>query len=162
MGQSYKIWMQPVLITGWVVLAGGCAASNQPPPQRPSAPDTRSNNGVGVGAGERVAPQRPSAADKRYVIAPELLNVLHVVRVLLDNPPETYLKIQVTVQNMTDAPQSFSYRIDWFDKEGERLQLGPENAVPWMLLPREVSSVAVTAPVPTAVDFGIAFIPVSK
>ena len=84
------------------------------------------------------------------------------MRVLLDNPPGTYLKIEVTVQNISDAPQRFSYRIEWFDKEGERLQLGTDDAIPWMLMPHEVSSIAMTAPTPMAADFGIAFVPSSK
>jgi hypothetical protein len=155
-------------------LAGGCAAPanttstattaapEQPPPQSPSAPDKQSSNGATVGTGASITPQRPSAGDKRFVIAPELLGVLHVVRVLLDNPPGTYLKIEVTVENMSDARQQFSYRIDWFDKDGERLPLEAGDPIPWMLLPREVSSIAATAPTPMAADFGIAFIPMSK
>jgi uncharacterized protein YcfL len=80
----------------------------------------------------------------------------------LVNPPGAYLKIQLNVQNMTDAPQQFSYRIVWFDKDGERLPLGADNFIQWMLLPREVSSIAATSPSPTAADFGIAFIPTIK
>ena len=77
----------------------------------------------------------------------------------LANPSGAYLKIQVNVQNMTAAPQQFLYRIDWFDRDGGRLPLGADNFMPWMLLPGEVSSIAATAPVPIAVDFGIAFVP---
>jgi uncharacterized protein YcfL len=158
MGQSYKKWMQGALAAGVAALAAGCAA---PANTTTTATQTPANPTTTPAPQIQTSPQRPSAADKRFIIAPELLSVLHVVRVLLDNHPGTYLKIEVTVQNMTDAPQKFSYRIDWFDKEGERLPLGADN-IPWTLLPREVSSVAATAPAPTAADFGIAFVPTVK
>jgi hypothetical protein len=171
MGQSYKKWTRWTLLAAWVVLAGGCAAPahtvgtaspTKPPTQHQSDPDKQFISGAAVGPGASITPQRPSVGDKRFVIAPELLGVLHVVRVLLDNPPGTYLKIEVTVQNMSDARQQFSYRIDWFGKDGERLPLGAGDSIPWMLLPREVSSIAATAPSPMAADFGIAFVPTTK
>jgi uncharacterized protein YcfL len=140
MGQSYKKWARPALIAGWVLLAAGCAAP---------APGTKT---------EPLQVQQPPQSDKRFVIAPELLNILRVVRVRLSDR-QGYLNIQVLVQNITGAPQHFSYHIDWFDKDGVRLPLGSENFIPWMLMPREVSPIAVTAPSPTAADFGIAFIP---
>jgi Protein of unknown function (DUF1425) len=171
MGLSYKKWTEAGLLAGWVVVAGGCAAPAhtdgtaspaQPPPQHESAPDKQPFNGPSVDTAASITPQRPSAGDKRFVIAPELQGVLHVVRVLLDNPPGTYLKIQITVQNTSDAPQHFSYHIDWFNKDGERLPAGAGDFIPWMLMPREVSSIAATAPSPLAADFGIAFIPAVK
>ena len=80
----------------------------------------------------------------------------------LNRPPGAYLKIQVTVQNMTATPQQFSYRIEWFDQDGAGLPLVGEEFIPWMLLPHEVASLAATAPMPMAADFGIAFVPTVK
>jgi hypothetical protein len=147
MGPSYKRWTRTALIVGWVVWEGGCAA-----PPNTSVP----------AAHTQPPPQRQPASEVRFIISPELLSVLHVVSVSLGNPPGAFLKIQVNVQNMTDALQRFSYRIDWFDKDGERLLLGSDNFVPWVLLPHEVSVIAATAPSPTAADFGIAFVPAAR
>jgi hypothetical protein len=171
MGPLSNRWTQPTLLAGWIILANGCATPPntsasappaQPPPQQPGAPEQQSVKSPAASAGQSIAPQRPSAADKRFIVAPELQGVLHVVRVILDNPPGAYLKIQVTLQNTSDAPQQFSYHIDWFDKDGERLPLGAGDFIPWMLMPHEVSSIAATAPSPLAADFGIAFIPSLK
>jgi hypothetical protein len=160
MGQSYKRWAWPALIAGWVVFAGGCAAPTNNTPA--AAPATAAPGNKAPTAAPARPPQRPAVSDKRFIIAPELLGILHVVSVSLANPPGSYLKIQVNVQNMTDAPQQFRYRIDWFDQDGGRLPVGADDFIPWMLLPREVSSIAVTAPAPMAADFGIAFVPNSK
>jgi hypothetical protein len=157
MGQSYKKWMQGALagaLTAWVA---GCAAPTDTTTREAPAPPANTQ-----ATPVQSPPQRPSAADKRFVIAPELLGVLHVVRVLLDNQPGAYLKIQVTVQNLTDARQQFRYRVDWFNNYGDRLQFGIESFTPWMLMPHEISSIAVTAPSPTAADCGIAFVPAVK
>jgi uncharacterized protein YcfL len=130
-------------MAGWVAWAGGCAA-----PAGPATPAP--------------PPPRPSAADQRFVLAPELERVLQVVSVALSNPPGAFLKIQVNVQNRTETPQRFRYRIAWFDKDGAPLPLAGGEFIPWMLLPRERSSIAATAPAPAAVDFGIAFVPYVK
>jgi uncharacterized protein YcfL len=107
-------------------------------------------------------PQSLSSADQRFVLAPELEGVLQVVKVGLTHPPGTFLKIQINVQNKTDAPARFRYRIEWFDKDGALLPLAGEKFMPWMLLPRETSSIAATALASSAEDFEIAFVPDAK
>jgi hypothetical protein len=150
MGRSYKKWARPALMAGWIALAGGCAA--------PAG--TAGTAGAATPAPPPPPPQ--SAADQRFVLAPELERVLQVVSVGLTNPPGGFLKIQVNVQNRTQAPQWFRYGLEWFDKDGAQLPLAGGEFTPWMLLPGEMSSIAATAPAPTAVDFGIAFVPYGK
>jgi hypothetical protein len=133
-------------------LAGGCAGPAAPTPTPPSSP------------ARPVAPPTPvpAAADKRFIIAPELAGVLHVVNVIVNRPHDSYLKIQVIVQNMTQQRQKFSYHITWFDADGTKLQQEDEGFVPWMLLPNEVSPISVVAPTMSVADFGIAFVPAEK
>jgi hypothetical protein len=151
MGRSYKKWARPALMAGWIALAGGCAA--------PTGPAGKTSPATLAPAPVPAPPPRQSAADQRFVLAPELERVLQVVSVRLTNPPGAYLKIQVNVQNKTDAPQRFRYRIEWFDRDGAKLPLAGGEFMPWMLLPREMSSIAVTAPSPAAADFEIALVP---
>jgi uncharacterized protein YcfL len=143
------------LLAGCFFLLGGCASSAPGP-----APAlARSNKSTLAGY---PPPQTPSPADKRFIIAPELADVIHVVNVRLSHPPGSYLEVQVTVENKTTARQQFSYHIDWFDADGTSLTPDSLEFLPWMLLPREVASIAVKAPLPTATDFGIAFVPAEK
>ena len=153
MGRLYKRWARTALISGWVVLAGGCATPT--PKASPAAP-------AQPAAQPAVQPpsQRESVSpDTRYIIVPSLEHALHVVSVSLINRPGAFLKIQVNVQNLTEAPQRFRYRIDWFNQDGARLPLAGPEYISWMLLPREASSIAATAPAPAAADFEIAFVP---
>jgi uncharacterized protein YcfL len=107
-----------------------------------------------------VPSQQQTVADPRFVLAPELERSLHVVSVGLTQG--AFLKIQVNVQNKTDVPVRFRYRIEWFDKDGALLPLAGEKFMPWMLLPRETSLIAATALASSAVDFEIAFVPDTK
>jgi len=100
-----------------------------------------------------------SSADRRFVLSPELEPVIRVLSVRLIHPPRDFLKIQVNVQNKTDVPRRFRYRIEWFDADGERLPLPGGELRSWTLLPHEMSSIAVTAPAHAAADFEIAFVP---
>jgi hypothetical protein len=138
-------------MVGLAALAGGCATSagtaKTPAPAAPVA---------------QVPSQRPDASDKRFVIASQLHGLLHVVSVRSWRLANGYLTIQVNLQNLTDAPQRFNYRIEWFDKDGALLPLASQAYVPWMLMARELSSIVVTAPTPMAEDFGIAFVPALK
>jgi hypothetical protein len=135
-----------VLLAGLFFITGGCASPA-------SAPNQSHTN--------KFAPPRPtpSPTDKRFIIAPELENIIHVVNVRLNHPEGSYLEIQVTVENMTAVRQQFNYHIEWFDADGTSLTPDNLEFLPWMLLPREVASIAVKAPLPTAADFGIAFVP---
>ncbi len=120
------------------------AAPAQPAVQPASQPPSQS---------ESVSP------DTRFLIAPSLERALRVVNVSLNNRPGAFLKIQVNVQNMTETLLRFRYRIDWFNQDGARLPSAGPEYISWMLLPREASSIAATAPAPAAADFGIAFVP---
>jgi uncharacterized protein YcfL len=147
MGRLSKIWILPVLAAGWLVWAGGCSGPSRGTVASPSPPTGR-------------PPQNAAASeDKRFVIAPELEQILRVISVRLINPPGAYLKIQVNVQNITDKRQKFNYRIEWFDADGARMPVEAEEPSPWMLRPHEESSIVATAPTPAAADFGIAFVP---
>jgi uncharacterized protein YcfL len=132
-------------IVGLIALAGGCATpagtANTPAPAA------------------QTPPQRPDASEKRFVIAPQLRGLLYVVSVRSSRLANGYLTIQVNLQNLTDAPQRFNYRIEWFDKDGARLPLASQASISWMLMAREMSSVVATAPTLMAEDFGIAFVP---
>jgi hypothetical protein len=144
-----------VLLAGWILWTGGCASSAPGSAQA----KTRTNRAAQPG---RPPLPTPSPADKRFIIAPELEGLIHVVNVRLNHPEGSYLEIQVTVENKTTARQQLSYHIEWFDKEGTSLTSDDLEFLPWMLLPREVASIAVKAPLPTATDFGIAFVPAAK
>jgi uncharacterized protein YcfL len=138
MARSFNKWIRPALAAGCFILAVGCAAPEHTGPPHAAQPLET------VGA-------------KRYIIAPELAPLLRVVKVKQDHGD--FLKIQVDVENLTAAPLNFRYHIEWFDQDGQLLTMARGGYFSWMLQPREISSIAATAPVPAAADFGIAFVP---
>jgi uncharacterized protein YcfL len=109
----------------------------------------------------RVAPQ-PAAqsqavTDSRVVMDPALEHAIHVVRIKAEPGAAGYLRIQLNVQNLTDSPKHFSYRIEWFDRDGGELPLAALSWLPWTLLSHETSLLAATAPTPAARDFRVTF-----
>jgi uncharacterized protein YcfL len=143
MGRSFKKWAWSALMAGWMTWTDGCATPPGPAALAPPPPPAPSQ----------------SAADQRFVIASALEPVIHVVSVRLIHPRGDFLKIQVNVQNKTEAPQRFHYRIEWFDADGVQLQFVGGEFRPWALLPHETSSIAATAPTHAAADFEIEFVP---
>jgi len=145
------------LIAGWAAwaaLAGGCATpATTVKTTAPAAP---------AGRAAEASHQRPVPSDKRFVIAPELHGLLDVVSVRSWRQADGFLRLQVNVQNLTDAPQQFNYRIEWFDHDGAPLPLISQAPVPWTLKGREMSPVVAASPTRRAEDFGIAFVPVVK
>lgn len=135
-------------MAGWMGLAGGCAAPATPAKTASPAPPLP-------------APKQADE-DKRFILAPELESVLHVVSVRLIHPEGALLKIQVNLQNQTQVSQWFRYRIEWFDSDGALLRQADREFTPWMLRAGEMSSIVATAPSPVAVDFEIAFVPTDK
>jgi uncharacterized protein YcfL len=147
-------------MAGWILLAGGCSTPDPRTDQATTVPLQPQAQQLQTGQQQSAA--GPTSSDKRFIIAAQLLSVLHVASVRLSNAQEGYLRIQVVVQNMSDTPQHFKYHIDWFDQDGAPLVLGTADFTPWMLMPHEVSIIAATSPALTAADFGIAFAPSIK
>jgi uncharacterized protein YcfL len=125
--------------------AGGCVTRVETAePPHPEAPQPTA--------------QRQTVTDKRVVIDPALDHVIHIVGIKSTTGPEGYLKIQLDVQNLTDSPKQFNYRIVWFDRDGLDLPLAASALLPWMLLSHETSLLAATAPTPAAKDFRVTFL----
>jgi uncharacterized protein YcfL len=143
-------WRWPEIFCGaaLVVILPGCAAPAQ----------TRLDPLL---SGSPVA-ATPASPDKRVFIAPELQELVKLRRVIFYTTRSGFLKIQVDLQNLSAAPLRFNYRIFWYDKEGSALPNADTDAIPWMLLGKETSSIAVTAPTESAVDFSVAFSGIDK
>jgi len=114
------------------------------------------------------SPQPAAAAqplaqrDTRVIIDSALDRTLRIVNVISLTGRDGLLKIQVNVKNITDSPRWFSYRIEWFDRNGVLLPMASGDSLPWMLLAGETSSIVATAPAATAKDFGMAFLAAAK
>jgi uncharacterized protein YcfL len=102
--------------------------------------------------------QRQTVTDKRVVIDPALDQAIRLVGIKSVVGSEGYLKIQLNVQNQTGSVKNFSYRIDWFDKDGMALPMAASADLTWMLLSHETSFLAATAPTPAARDFRVTFL----
>jgi uncharacterized protein YcfL len=103
-------------------------------------------------------PERKTVTDKRVVIAPALAQAIRIVGVKASQGSEGFLKIQVNVQSLLDSSKQFSYRIQWFDREGLDLPMAGSALTSWMLLSHETSFLAATAPTPAAKDFRVTFL----
>jgi hypothetical protein len=146
--------IQAVFLWAAVVLAGGCASTvpaSQPVRSQPLTEPVR------------VAAGRPLLArDTRVIIDSALDRTLRVLSVITSTGRDGLLKIQVNIQNITDAPRWFSYRVVWFDEDGALLPMASGDSLAWMLLAGETSPIVATAPAETAKDFGMAFLPEAK
>jgi uncharacterized protein YcfL len=132
------------------MVAAGCA-STAPGPQAISSSQP-------APAPARTPPMQPAPAnDTRIIIDNALDRTLRVANVISSTGRDGLLKIQINVKNITDSPRWFSYRIEWFDKDGVLLRGASGDVLPWMLLAGETSSIVATAPAVTAKDFGVAF-----
>ncbi|MGA2749250.1 MAG: YcfL family protein [Verrucomicrobiota bacterium] len=146
-------WSRLALFYGWAALAAGCASADKTTAPPPPAIQSAAQPAV-----QPTAPATPGT-DKRVIIDSALDRTLRVLKVSSAFGADGLLRIQLNVQNTTDAPKWFSYRIEWFDKDGGLLPLANGAPLPWMLMPHETSSIVATAPAATAKDFGIAFLP---
>jgi len=100
-------------------------------------------------------------SEKRFVMAPELEGLVHVVSVWSWRDAGR-LTVQMNVRNQTQAQQRFNYRVEWFSEDGTKLPLVSEGPEAWMLMGGEMSSIAVTAPTSVATDFEVGLLPAVK
>lgn len=141
---GFNIQMKRLLIPIAVLalFAAGCVTQTDVGPEQPEPPQV-------------VIPQYQPVKDKRIVIDPSLDSIVHVVKVTSTNGSSGYLKIQVNVQNQTDAVQKFDYRIDWVDSDGADLPMAASAPLTWTLLAHETSFLGATAPTPSARNFRV-------
>ena len=78
-------------------------------------------------------PAPTQANDNRVIIDAPLRNALRVTKVLSSPGADGLLKIEVDIQNLTDSPLKFDYQVEWFNEDGERLDLTSHGPWSWML-----------------------------
>jgi uncharacterized protein YcfL len=111
------------------------------------------------------APQPPKAVpaaekrpDKRVTVDPALNGVIRVKEVRDMPATQGYLKFQVDVENPGSSAKTIIYKVDWLDKDGVSLGI-VMDAPPCTLFAHETVPLSITAPVPTARDFHLTFLP---
>ena|SRR3990172_7534515 len=102
--------------------------------------------------------QRQMIADKRVITDTGLYSRVQILGVNTATGLAGFLKIQVEVENTTQSPQAFTYRIEWYDETGMIIPLPTTTAIPRTLQGRETASITATAPTPRAKDFRIKFL----
>jgi hypothetical protein len=139
------------LLFVWLAATGCAPAVNNSQPFPPAAaPPVRAAAPPPVHAA--------AAPAKRVIIDPSLESALQVVKATTARGAEGYLKIQVDVENRSEAPRPFRYCIEWLDGDGAVLTMAGNGFLEWMLRGHETSSIAATAPTPAATDFRITFL----
>lgn len=102
--------------------------------------------------------QAEMLSDKRVITDSTLNRRVRILKVNQDTSPAGFLKIQVDLLNTTSRPQSFSYRVEWFDEHAMIIELPTKTAIPRTLDGKETISITSTAPTPRAKDFRIKFL----
>jgi uncharacterized protein YcfL len=157
--------IQGLFVTGILALAAGCASSTDASKSAQSVPPAQREQSAVTAPVPKPAPSANAAPppavanDKHVLVDSRLDSSIRVLNVISSTGKDGLLKIQVNVQNLLAAPSRLSYKVDWFDRNGEELPMASVGLMPWMLLAHETSSIVAVAPAPTVKDFGVAFVP---
>jgi uncharacterized protein YcfL len=144
---------QRTLTVAILVLAAGCAST---------APTSQPVRSPQAAASQTAAGQTSPSADNRVIIDSALDRVIRVLKVIPSTRSNGLLDIQVIVKNSAASPQWLSYRVEWFDQNGQLLAGPTGGSVPWLLLAGETGSFFATAPAVTAKDFEVAFVAAAR
>jgi uncharacterized protein YcfL len=106
----------------------------------------------------RAIPAAEKLPDKRVTVDPALNGVIRVKEVRDMPAAQGYLKFQVDVENSGASAKTIIYNVDWLDKDGVSLGI-VMDAPPCTLFAHETVPLSMTAPVPTARDFHLTFLP---
>ncbi len=96
-------------------------------------------------------------ADKRVITDNTLAGKLRVVSINQATVSGNLLKIQATVENLSNKQRTFNYKFEWVDQDGMALDSANET---WKSLPlqgRESTTISTVAISPRAVDFKLKF-----
>jgi uncharacterized protein YcfL len=104
------------------------------------------------------AAQRQMLSDKRVITDTGLYGRVRIVGINTATVSTGFLKIQVEVEDLSSSPQSFAYRVEWFDANGMALNTPTSVWIDRQIQGGETLSLTSLAPTETAKDFRIKFI----
>lgn len=92
-------------------------------------------------------------ADSRILTDPSLGRRVYVIGLNDAFTEDGYRKVQITLYNRTRRMASFTYRVEWFDKEGMLIKSPMSNRTAYQIEGGQQLSIPVVATSPNAVDF---------
>ncbi len=108
---------------------------------------------------ERAVPQAAPhyVSDKRVITDATLAASLRILNVNQVRVSSDLLKIQVQLENLKSRTMNFRYRIEWYDKDGMKIDSPTDLWKPITLQGRETSTISSVATSPQAADFVVKF-----
>ena len=103
--------------------------------------------------------ERAMISDKRVITDTGLYGRVRVLGVNTAVVSTGFLKIQVEVQNLKKDAHTFAYHIDWFDQNSMIINTPTASWIDRQIQGGETLSITAVAPMESAKDFRIKFIP---
>ena len=95
--------------------------------------------------------------DKRVITDATLNKKVSIVGLNEAVTPGGFLQLQIEILNRKNSMQEFTYKIEWFDENGMRVDTPASVWVPRQIEGQETLSITATAPKQTARDFRVKF-----
>ena len=96
-------------------------------------------------------------ADKRVITDSTLNKKVSIVGLNEAVTPGGFLQLQIEILNRKNSMQEVSYKIEWFDANGMRVDTPASVSIPRQIEGQETLSITATAPKQTARDFRVKF-----
>jgi len=96
-------------------------------------------------------------ADKRVITDDTLKRKVSIISLNEGMTPGGFLQVQIEVLNQKNSMQDFSYRFEWFDMNGMRVDTPTSVWIPRQIEGQETLSITAVAPTTTAKDFRVKF-----
>lgn len=96
-------------------------------------------------------------ADKRVITDATLNKKVSIVGLNEVVTPGGFLQLQIEILNRKNSMQEVSYKIEWFDENGMRVDTPASVWVPRQIEGQETLSITATAPKQAARDFRVKF-----
>lgn len=116
---------------------------------------TRSVNTVENAQSEAI-PQM--VIDKRILTDPSLSRSVYIVGVNEAYTDDGYRKVQVQLYNRTRKMKAFTYRVEWYDKDGMMIGSPMDHRTPTQIEGGQKKSIPILSTSPKAVDFRFTFL----
>lgn len=121
------------------------------------------SNGCATESMNTVEPAMPEGrpmmvSDQRILTDPSLGRNVYVIGVNEAWTENGYKKVQVQIYNRTRSAKTFTYRVEWYDKDGMLISSPSDNRTPRTIEGGQKMSIPALATSPKAVDFRFTFL----